>query len=116
MEKIKLSYILKLAVTGIILAGVSAVIAMKIAFYLGTITMPDFTGTMLEKALKTSQGMQIDLKVDAEVPSAVYEKGVVVSQNISPNAKIKKGRTVYVNVSAGSKIVSVPDLSNMQKS
>ncbi len=51
-----------------------------------------------------------EIKIDNEVDSNLYEKGCVVSQDIAPKSKMKKGRAVYVVVSRGSKIVPVPGL------
>lgn len=116
MEKVKVSYILKLAVIGFILMFVSGIAIMKLIFMLSTISMPDFTGMKTEKAIKTAQRMKIDLKIDDEIYSPIYEAGCVVSQDIKARTEIKKGRTVYIVVSKGSKTVIIPDISAQPKS
>lgn len=116
MEKLKVSYILKLSVMGLLLMLISGAAIMKIIFMLSTISMPDFTGMKTEKAQKIAERMKIDLKIDDEIYSPIYEAGCVVSQDITARTDIKKGRTVYVVVSKGSKIVTIPDLTAQEKS
>jgi eukaryotic-like serine/threonine-protein kinase len=115
MEKIKFSYILRLTITGLILSAITAAIVMKLTFYIGQITLPDFSGMPLEKAQRTAARMKIDLKIEDRVPSAIYAPEVIISQDIKPKAKIKQGRAVYVIVSTGSKKVIVPDISTMAR-
>jgi serine/threonine-protein kinase len=110
MEKIKGSFILKLIFIGFILSGLTTALVMKLLFAVSTITLPDFTGVALEKAQKMGLRAGIDIKVENEVDSNMYEKGFIVSQDMPPKSKIKKGRAVYVVVSKGSKIVPVPSL------
>lgn len=116
MEKLKVSFVLKLVVTGLILSAVTAALVMKIIFAVSTINMPDFTGTDLEKARITCARMHIDLKVDDEVFSSFYPAGSIMQQDVKKGTQIKKGRTFYVIVSKGSKILSIPDITNLQKS
>ncbi|HPI03680.1 MAG TPA: PASTA domain-containing protein [Candidatus Goldiibacteriota bacterium] len=115
MKKGNLSYILKLVFIGFIMFGISAAVVMKLVFSIGSISMPDFTGMNFEKAVKNAGRMGVDLKLEDEVYSNVYEKGIVVSQNVKPKVKIKKGRSVYAVVSRGSKMIRVPDVTGMIK-
>jgi beta-lactam-binding protein with PASTA domain len=108
MEKVKFSFILKLVFIGFILSGISAVVVMKLLFAISTISMPDFTGLPLVKAQQIGSRVGVDVKVENEVDSNMYEKGCIVSQDMPPRSKIKKGRSIYVVVSRGSKIVPVP--------
>ena len=112
MEKVKTSYILKLAVMGILLMFISAAAIMKIIFMLSTISMPDFTGMPAERAQKIASRM----KIDDQIFSPIYESGCVVSQDIPARTEIKKGRTVYIVTSKGSKTVTIPDISAQAKS
>lgn len=110
MEKIKGTFILKLIVTGFILSGLTAMLVMKLLYSVGTITIPDMTGVPLEKAQKVGARVGIEIKVENEVDNNMYEKGCIVSQDMPPKSKIKKGRAIYVVVSKGSKIVPVPNV------
>lgn len=110
MEKVKGSFILKLIFLGFILSCLTAALVMKFLFAVSTISLPDFTGTALEKAQKTASRSGIEIKVENEVDSNIYEKGLIVSQDMPPKSKIKKGRAIYVVVSKGSKIVPVPSV------
>ena len=83
MKKGNLSYILKLVFIGFIMFGISAAVVMKLVFSIGSISMPDFTGMNFEKAVKNAGRMGVDLKLEDEVYSNVYEKGIVVSQNVN---------------------------------
>ncbi|HRU40131.1 MAG TPA: PASTA domain-containing protein, partial [Candidatus Goldiibacteriota bacterium] len=96
MEKIKASYILKLIFIGIVLSGITAVAVMKFLFSIATISLPDFTGIELEKAVKTGEKLGIEVKVENEVDSNLYDKGRIVSQDMPAKSKLKKGRAVYV--------------------
>jgi serine/threonine-protein kinase len=116
MEKVKVSYILKLAVLGVLLMLISAAAITKVIFMFSTISMPDFSGIKTEKAQKMAQRMKIDLKIDDEIYSPIYEVGCVVSQDIPARTEIKKGRTVYIVVSKGSKTVIIPDIAAQSRS
>jgi len=115
MEKVKSSYIIKLIILGFFLSLISTVFVMKLIFAISTITMPDFTGMTIEKAQKKASRMKIDLKVDAEDFSRFYARGYVMQQDISKGTKIKKGRTLYVLVSKGSKLVRIPSITGQPK-
>ncbi|MEI7542683.1 MAG: PASTA domain-containing protein [bacterium] len=116
MEKEKVNLIFKLSVIGFIFMLITAATIMKIIFVLSVISVPDFTGMKTEKAQKKASRMHIDLKIADEIYSPLYETGCIVSQDIAAQTKIKKGRTVYLVVSKGSKIVSIPDITMQQKS
>lgn len=116
MEKIKFSFIFKIIIFGIFISVITALFVMKFIFSISTISMPDFTGVELEKAQKICEKLGIDLKVEDEIYNNVIEKGKIISQNLKPKSKIKRGRTVYVILSKGSKLVTVPDITNTLKS
>lgn len=116
MEKVNKSFFVKMIIVGLFIAIVTALFVMKLIFSLSTITMPDFTGIPLENAQKTCSKLGLELKIEDEVYSNIYEKGTIISQSLKPKAKIKKGRVVYVLLSKGSKLVTVPDITNILKS
>lgn len=110
MQKSTLSYILKLVVVGVALSLVTAALVTRFAFIASTINTPNFTGAHLDDAHKTASRMGLELKVEDETYSSIYGEGVVISQDVKPKSKIKKGRIIYVTVSRGAKIVDVPDV------
>ena len=116
MEKVKFSFILKILILGIFVSIITSLLVMKLIFSISTITMPDFTGIELERAKKIAAKLDLDLKVEDEVYNNVIEKGKIISQDLKPKSKIKRGRTVYVILSKGSKLVTVPDITNNLKS
>ncbi|MCE5300527.1 MAG: PASTA domain-containing protein [Spirochaetia bacterium] len=116
MDKEKTGFILKVSFVGFILFFVTAALVMRVIFSISTIYMPDFTGLKVEKAQKQAARMKIDLKIEDEQFSNVYEQGMIITQDIKPKTQIKKGRVVYVVVSKGSKLVLVPDITNSLKS
>jgi beta-lactam-binding protein with PASTA domain len=111
MEKIKASFIFKLLFIGVFLSGVTAALVMKFMFSISTITIPDFSGLPLETAQKIAGRSGIEVKVENEVDSNLYEKGYVVSQDMPPRSTIKKGRAIYVVISKGSRMVVVPGIA-----
>jgi len=115
MEKNSRFFIFKVVVLGIFLSVISALAAMKFLFSISTINMPDFTGIKFEEASNSASKMGLELKIEDEVDSNVYEAGLIVSQSVKPRAKIKKGRVIYITLSRGSKIVAVPDLTGVPK-
>ncbi len=110
MAKIKFSFILKLVFVGAILAGISAMVVMKLIFTMSTITMPDFTGIPLKNAENVAQRMGLEIKVEDRIHSNMYKEGHILSQSVKPRSHIKKGRVIHVVLSKGSKMVEVPPL------
>ncbi|MGD0566445.1 MAG: PASTA domain-containing protein, partial [Candidatus Goldiibacteriota bacterium] len=115
MEKVRFSYILKLTVIGFILMFAAAATITRIISALSTISMPDLTGIKLDRAQKLAFRMKIDLKVEDEINSPLYDAGSIIAQDIQARSEIKKGRTVYVVVSKGFKLVQIPDITDRPK-
>ncbi|HPD18258.1 MAG TPA: PASTA domain-containing protein [Candidatus Goldiibacteriota bacterium] len=113
MEKIKISYIFKLVFLGIIISGVTALTIMKLMLSISVIYMPDLRGLQIEQAKKVTSKLGLELKVENEVDSNLFEKGTVISQDTPPKSKIKKGRIIYVVVSRGSQIIQMPDVTGL---
>ncbi len=116
MEKANKAFFFKLIIVGFFISIITALFVIKLIFSLSTITMPDFTGISFENAQKICSKLALELKVEDEIYSNIYEKGIVISQNLKPKSKIKKGRVVYVILSKGSKLVTTPDITNTLKS
>jgi serine/threonine-protein kinase len=115
MNKEKFFFILKLVFSGCALSFISALLVMRLVVSVGSIIMPDYTGQDLDQVKKSASRMGLELKIEDQVFSNLYEAGKIVSQNIKPKVTIKKGRVVYVVVSKGSKVVVVPDISGQPK-
>ena len=94
MEKIKISYIFKLVFLGIIISGVTALTIMKLMLSISVIYMPDLRGLQIEQAKKVTSKLGLELKVENEVDSNLFEKGTVISQDTPPKSKIKKSATM----------------------
>ncbi len=112
----KTTFIIKLLFTGLMLAIFTALFTFKFVSSFGTINMPDLTGMDQEKAKAVCAKLKIEFKISDTVYSSIYESGKVINQSIKPKMPIKKGRTVYVTVSKGSKMVVVPDIRGTLKS
>lgn len=113
MEKIKISYILKLIFLGVIISIITAFTVMKLLLSISVIYMPDLKGLSLEQAKKMTSKIGLEIKVENEVDSNLFEKGSIISQDTPPKTKIKKGRVIYVVVSRGSKIIQMPDIRGL---
>ena len=111
MQKSTVSYILKLVILGAVLSLVTAALVTKFAFIASTINTPNFTGVHIDDARKTASRLGLELKIEDETYSGLYGENVVISQDVAPKSKIKKGRTVYITVSKGTKIVEIPDVT-----
>ncbi|HXF99567.1 MAG TPA: PASTA domain-containing protein [Bacteroidota bacterium] len=76
----------------------------------GTLRVPDVTRMKLEDAMQKLDevglvGIQAETILDND-----YSVGTVISQNPRPEAVVKYGRHVYLNVCGGEVLVSVPAL------
>lgn len=111
MQKSTISYILKLTVLGAALSLVTAALVTKFAFIASTINTPNFTGVHIDDARKTASKLGLELKIEDETYSGIYGENFVISQDVAPKSKIKKGRTVYITVSKGTKVVDIPDVT-----
>ncbi|MCX8094183.1 MAG: PASTA domain-containing protein [Candidatus Goldbacteria bacterium] len=113
MERINISYILKLIFLGSIISIITAFTVVKLLMSISVIYMPDLKGLSIDQAKKVTSKLGLELKIENEVDSNLFEKGCIISQDIPPKTKIKKGRTVYVVVSRGSKIIKMPDITGL---
>jgi serine/threonine-protein kinase len=115
MDKEKFGFIFKVTLGGIVVFFLTALLVMRFIFTISTIAMPDFTGVPFDSAKKVAEKLKLNLKIENEIFTNVYESGCIVSQDIKPKSKIKKGRAVYVVVSMGSKMIAVPNITGMMK-
>lgn len=78
-----------------------------------TTTVPKLTGMVVEKAKAVAKEKGLRAVIDTTVPSLNAPAGTVVGQDPQPGTVVKRGRTVYLTVSAGAKSKTVPDLVGM---
>lgn len=80
----------------------------------GLVPVPDLRGLSLEKAKQVARqnGLKVDVSEYGFFPSV--EKGFVVTQTPFPNTKVKKDRTISLQVSNGSAKVVMPMITGMQ--
>jgi len=74
------------------------------------VIVPDIRGRKVEEARKIclAKGLYMkesDEKFDEDVP-----EGAIISQDPLPGEYVKQGRTIFVTISSGLKMVTVPDL------
>jgi len=86
---------------------------MRAFLAISVIYMPDLKGLQLEQAKKTALKLGLELKVENEIDSNLFEKGTIISQDTPPKTKIKKGRMIYVVVSRGSQIIQMPNITGL---
>ena len=73
--------------------------------------LPDVTELTFEDAQKVLAESGFTIIKDGEKFDDHYEAGTVISQNPLPFSSVKKGRRIYVIVSAGEKMVKVPKIT-----
>ncbi len=80
-----------------------------------TITVPNIVGMPKQQAidLLESQGLKVEKVV--EQFNENVQHGVVISQLPYPNAQVKEGRRIYLSVSKGYEVITMPDLSMMSQ-
>ncbi len=73
--------------------------------------LPDITELPFDEAKKILDERGFTIIKDGEKFDDHYEVGTVISQNPLPFSRVKKGRRIYVIVSAGEKMVKVPKVT-----
>lgn len=75
-----------------------------------TTKIPNVIGMPLEDAQRVLQEAGVNPKESERKPDRHYPIGTVISQNPPPNSEVKYGRGVYLVVSGGEQMITVPDL------
>jgi beta-lactam-binding protein with PASTA domain len=75
-----------------------------------TTTVPSVIGMPLESAQHLLDSLELTPMQTEARPSDVYPPGRVVIQTPNPGTTVKKGRRVYLAISGGEQLVSVPNL------
>ncbi|NPB03398.1 MAG: PASTA domain-containing protein [Thermotogae bacterium] len=78
-----------------------------------TVTVPKVTNMPIEKAKAVLKDRGLKARVDTTVPSLNTPAGTVIGQEPPAGTRVKRGRNVYLTLSAGAKNKSVPDLVGM---
>lgn len=87
-------------------------LVLNLAVKGGKVVMPDLKGLTRSAAQHRLQAMGLSMAVREErFDSHAY--GAVLEQDIEPGATIKRGRSVELILSKGSKVVTVPGLKGM---
>ena len=70
--------------------------------------LPDVTEMSFEEARGILQSKGFRIIIDGKKYDATYPESTVVFQNPAPFSRVKKGRRIYVTLSAGERMVRVP--------
>jgi len=79
----------------------------------GTVNVPDIVGKTEQEALAIMQQHELALVQPREQYSATVPKGRVMSQLPYAGALVREGRRVYVTVSKGVEMATVPNIKGM---
>lgn len=82
----------------------------------GKVSMPDLKGQGRAAAERKLSGLGLSMNVREERFSTAAPYGTVLEQDIEPGATIKRGRSVELILSKGTKIVRVPSLKGLASS
>ncbi len=72
--------------------------------------MPSVIGISVDSAIKILKEHEFLPIIDTIIPSSIYPKGTVMEQSPQPNYKVKRGRKVFLIVSAGIEFVEIPNV------
>lgn len=76
--------------------------------------VPNFKGQTLQQLKDKHYNNYFDFQIVDSVYSKKYKPGAIVMQNPLPDAKVKKGRNVYLTIVAKTpEMVKMPDLKNL---
>jgi serine/threonine-protein kinase len=95
------------AIDGLILPSITSGTANK--------TVPRLAGLSLQKAQRTISSKGLVIEIAKEIYNEKAPIGTVITQMPAANSIVKEGRIIYVTVSKGKELVSVPSLSGLQQ-
>jgi serine/threonine-protein kinase len=78
------------------------------------VQLPDIVGMTVEQAKEKLLMRNIDFEVISEQYSAEHKPGIILKQKPNPGDMVKESRPVYLTVSRGSRLVSVPNIKGIQ--
>ena len=100
----------------IIGAAAAAVILIVAAIFVfgggdkNEVKVPNLTDMTYDKAEEELTDLGLEIEMGNEVFSDEYDEGKIVSQSPKPDMKVKKGKTIRVNISKGSGVETVPSV------
>ncbi|NJO89747.1 MAG: PASTA domain-containing protein [Chloroflexia bacterium] len=78
------------------------------------LSVPDFTGKTLKQAIADAKEVDLKIEVNDSVYNAPGKKGTIIKQNPSPDFKVKKGRTIHVQIKAfNPERIKMPDFTGV---
>ena len=75
-----------------------------------TVTVPDVVGRKKEDAIRMLDALKLEAREGDTRVDAQYPVGTVAAQNPFPQQVVKQGRRIYLTISGGEQMVSVPAL------
>lgn len=109
-------YWLRLGAFCFVGGGLLFYLVMTLTVKGGKVSMPELKGASRAAAEFKLKGLGLRMAVREERFSAASPYGTVLEQDIEPGATIKRGRSVEVILSKGTKIVNVPALAGLPSS
>jgi len=91
--------------------GASSLITFRLLVNGREIVVPNLIGLRLINALEKSNKADLNLKLIDKQFNRDVPEGYIINQNPLPGVKVKSGRPIRVMVSAGSRLVIIPDLT-----
>jgi beta-lactam-binding protein with PASTA domain len=106
---------------GLFLAGAGAVFAWSLwstverQFQAAQVTVPSIIGMTPDDATVRLQKVGLELEIGARITTDAVDVGLVATQDPGPGIGSRKGRSVVVEVSAGTTSLASPDLLKMSR-
>ncbi len=105
-----------LVVTIIISVLLMDLVIMPMYIHLGSETeLPDVTESSYSEAKQILKDAGFKIIKEREIFEATYPESTIIYQNPPPYSQVKKGRRVYVTMSAGEKMVIVPNIVGLSE-
>jgi len=77
--------------------------------------LPDVTERTFNEAKEILESKRFSIIKEGEKYDATYPESTVVFQNPPPFSRVKRGRRIYVTLSAGEKMIEVPLVTNQSE-
>jgi beta-lactam-binding protein with PASTA domain len=94
----------------LVIALLSALVAMRLAIHGREVRVPNVAGLTMLQAQQTANASGLIVSVEERFFSADVPAGSVISQMPAPNSKVRRGWRVRVTESLGAQRVTIPDL------
>jgi beta-lactam-binding protein with PASTA domain len=110
---INLKALFRFALVGvamIVVALISALIAMSLAIHGREVTVPDLTGQTVTEARRLTNQKDLQLVLDRQFFSANVPEGRVLSQSPAPGTRVRRSWQVRAAESLGPQRVDIPDV------